>query len=358
MLRTRRLSRQIMVGDVKIGGGAPISVQSMTKTDTRDVKRTLSQISELAEGGCEIVRVAVPDQEAAQALISLCRGTTVPLVADIHFDYRLALTTIKAGVAGLRLNPGNIGGPDRVREVALAAKERQIPIRIGVNAGSLEQGLLKRHGGISAAGMVESALKQAELLEDIGHTAIVLSLKASDVLLTVDAYRLVADKCDYPLHVGITEAGTVWRGTIRSAVGIGVLLHEGIGDTIRVSLTGSPIEEVRVGYEILQALGLRQRGPVVISCPTCGRCQIDVAKLAQTVEAAVIDLDVPLKIAVMGCAVNGPGEAAEADVGVAGGRGAGLIFRRGKIVRKVPEEQMAAALLAEIRAELGLKDTN
>lgn len=341
-----------MVGNIKVGGGAPISVQSMTNTDTRDIKSTLDQIAALSKAGCEIVRVAVPDHEAAEALVTLCRNTDVALVADIHFDYRLALASLKAGVAGLRLNPGNIGGPDRVREVALAAKAGQVPIRIGVNAGSLEPRILNKYGGITAAGMVESALDQAELLEQVGHKDIVLSLKASDVLLTIEAYRLVADRCEYPLHVGITEAGTIWRGTIRSAVGIGTLLQEGIGDTIRVSLTGDPVEEIRVGYEILRSLGLRQRGPTIISCPTCGRCQINLAKLAEEIEVAVADLETPLKIAIMGCAVNGPGEAREADVGIAGGRGSGLIFRRGKVVRKVPEDELVTALLAEIQTAL------
>ncbi|NMA55197.1 MAG: flavodoxin-dependent (E)-4-hydroxy-3-methylbut-2-enyl-diphosphate synthase [Firmicutes bacterium] len=352
MSRPRRISRQVMVGNIKVGGGAPISVQSMTNTDTRDIKSTLDQIAALSKAGCEIVRVAVPDHEAAEALVTLCRNTDVALVADIHFDYRLALASLKAGVAGLRLNPGNIGGPDRVREVALAAKAGQVPIRIGVNAGSLEPRILNKYGGITAAGMVESALDQAELLEQVGHKDIVLSLKASDVLLTIEAYRLVADRCEYPLHVGITEAGTIWRGTIRSAVGIGTLLQEGIGDTIRVSLTGDPVEEIRVGYEILRSLGLRQRGPTIISCPTCGRCQINLAKLAEEIEVAVADLETPLKIAIMGCAVNGPGEAREADVGIAGGRGSGLIFRRGKVVRKVPEDELVTALLAEIQTAL------
>jgi (E)-4-hydroxy-3-methylbut-2-enyl-diphosphate synthase len=349
VVRPRRNCRQVMVGNVLVGHGAPISVQSMTNTDTRDVKRTLYQISELADVGCEIVRVAVPDKEAAEALHYLCRSTPVPLVADIHFDYRLALLALEAGIAGLRINPGNIGDPDRVKKLALMAKEREVPIRIGVNAGSLDKKIQEEHGGITAEGMVKSALQQAVLLEDTGHSAIVLSLKASDIPLMIAAYRLAANKCDYPLHLGVTEAGTVGPGTIRSAVGLGVLLYEGIGDTIRVSLTGNPIEEVKAGYQILQSLNLRERGPVIISCPTCGRCQIDLIKLTQEVEKAVSSLKVPLRIAVMGCAVNGPGEAAGADFGVAGGRGSGLLFRRGKIVRKVPEEQLASALLEEIR---------
>jgi (E)-4-hydroxy-3-methylbut-2-enyl-diphosphate synthase len=321
----------------------------MTNTDTRDIKATLRQIEALKEAGCEIVRLAVPDEEAAGALKELCRRAPLPLVADIHFDYRLALAAIEAGVAGLRLNPGNIGGPERVRAVAKAAKERGIPIRIGVNAGSLEKSIREREGGVTPEGMVESALRQAALLEEEGHSAIVLSLKASDVPLTIRAYELAAARCDYPLHLGITEAGTPWRGTIRSAVGIGALLAQGIGDTIRVSLTGDPVEEVRVGYEILKALNLRQRGPVLISCPTCGRCQVDLIRLAQEVEKSLAGLEVPLKIAVMGCAVNGPGEAADADFGIAGGRGAGLIFRHGQIAKKVPEAELVSALLGEIK---------
>ncbi|HKM40136.1 MAG TPA: flavodoxin-dependent (E)-4-hydroxy-3-methylbut-2-enyl-diphosphate synthase, partial [bacterium] len=345
-------------GPVKIGGGSAISVQSMTKTDTRDIKGTSKQISALVDAGCELIRLAVPDLEAAQALATLCHNTSVPLIADIHFDYRLALAALKAGVAGLRLNPGNIGGPERVREVALAAKERQIPIRIGVNAGSLEPSIKERYGGINAAGMVESALNQAKLLEQVGHRDIILSLKSSNVLLTVDAYRMVADECDYPLHVGITEAGTVRRGTVRSAVGMGILLNEGIGDTIRVSLTSDPVEEVKVGYEILRSLELRQHGPDIIACPTCGRCEIDLDQLVKEIEAEVAHIKVPLKIAIMGCAVNGPGEAAEADVGVAGGRGAGLIFRRGQVIRKVPENELVEALLSEIEAELNQRTPN
>lgn len=349
VLKKRRYSRPVQVGSVTVGGLAPVSVQSMTNTDTRDVKATLRQIDALKEAGCEIVRLAVPDQEAAGALREICRRAPLPLVADIHFDYRLALAAIEAGVAGLRLNPGNIGGPERVRAVAKAAKERGIPIRIGVNAGSLEKSVREREGGVTPEGMVESALRQAALLEEEGHSAIVLSLKASDVPLTIRAYELAAERCDYPLHLGITEAGTPWRGTIRSAVGIGALLAQGIGDTIRVSLTGDPVEEVRVGYEILKALNLRQRGPVLISCPTCGRCQIDLIRLAEEVEKALAALELPLKIAVMGCAVNGPGEAADADFGLAGGRGGGLIFRQGQIVKKVPEAELVAALLGEIK---------
>jgi len=349
-MKKRRYSRPVQVGPVTVGGLAPVSVQSMTNTDTRDVKATERQIAALAAAGCEIVRVAVPDQEAAAALEELCRKAPVPLVADIHFDYRLALAALKAGVAGLRLNPGNIGGPERVRAVAQAARERGVPIRIGVNAGSLEKSLRERYGGVTPEGMVESALRQAALLEEEGQQAIILSLKASDVPLTMAAYKLAAERCTYPLHLGITEAGTPWRGTIRSAVGLGALLAEGIGDTIRVSLTGDPVEEVRVGYEILKALNLREHGPVLISCPTCGRCRIDLVRLAKEVERAVAGLALPLKIAVMGCAVNGPGEAAEADFGIAGGRGAGLIFRRGEIVRKVPEAELVPALLAEIEA--------
>ncbi|MGI6604182.1 MAG: flavodoxin-dependent (E)-4-hydroxy-3-methylbut-2-enyl-diphosphate synthase [Firmicutes bacterium] len=346
----RRASRSVKVGSVTIGGGAPISVQSMTNTDTRDAATTLRQVNELAAAGCEIVRVAVPDQEAAEALGQICRQAPVPIVADIHFDYRLALAALAAGAHGLRLNPGNIGGPERVQAVARAACERGVPIRVGVNAGSLEKAIREREGGVTASGMVESALAQARLLEEAGLSDIVISLKASDVPLTIAAYELAAERCDYPLHLGITEAGTPMRGTIRSAVGLGALLARGIGDTIRVSLTGDPVEEVQVGYEILKALNLRQRGPVLISCPTCGRCEVNLIGLAQQVEQAISGLDLPLKIAVMGCVVNGPGEAAEADFGVAGGRGRGLIFRQGQVVRNVTEEELVPALLAELEA--------
>lgn len=344
----RRKTRPVFIGKVQVGGGAPVSVQSMTKTDIRDAVATIEQIKQLALDGCEIIRVAVPDREAAAALPAILKETTIPLVADIHFDHRLALEAIKAGVAGLRINPGNIGGRDKVEEVVKAASERGIPIRIGVNAGSLEKEVVERYGGITAGAMAESALRHIDILEKLNFCDIKISLKASNVPLMVDAYRLLAAQVDYPFHIGVTEAGTLRSGTVKSAVGIGILLNEGIGDTIRVSLTGNPNHEVRVGYEILNALGLRRRGVELISCPTCGRTRIDLIRIAGEVEERLQGLDRPLKVAVMGCVVNGPGEAREADVGIAGGKGTGLIFRKGEIVRKVPEDRLVDELLKEI----------
>jgi len=345
----RRTSRPIQIGSVAVGGGAPVSVQSMTNTDTRDITATVGQIKGLEQVGCEIIRVAVPDAEAADALAGIKEQISIPLIADIHFDYRLALQAIAAGVDGLRLNPGNIGGVDRVKEVVAAARERTVPIRIGVNAGSLEKGLLAKYGRVTAEAMVESALGHVLILEKMNFEHIKISLKASDVPLMVDAYRLLAGKVGYPLHLGVTEAGTPYCGSIRSAVGIGTLLSEGIGDTIRVSLTGDPRLEVRAAFEILKALDLRKRGVEIISCPTCGRCQIDLVRVAETVEAAVQEIEKPIKVAIMGCVVNGPGEARQADVGIAGGRGVGILFRNGEIVRKIPESELVSALLAEIR---------
>ncbi|MCL6560857.1 MAG: flavodoxin-dependent (E)-4-hydroxy-3-methylbut-2-enyl-diphosphate synthase [Firmicutes bacterium] len=341
-------TRPVMVGSVQIGGGAPVVIQSMTNTDTRDAQATVAQINELAQAGCEVIRVAVPDQAAAVALPAIKASINIPLIADIHFDYRLALAALQAGVDGLRINPGNIGGKDKVREVVAAARERRVPIRIGVNAGSLEKELLKKYGGITADAMVESALNHIGLLEELDYREIKVSLKASHIPLMLEAYRKLAARVDYPLHVGVTEAGTVKSGTIKSAVGIGALLAQGIGDTIRVSLTGHPKHEVYVAWQILKALGLRQRGVELISCPTCGRTQIDLIKLAEQVEEKLAHIDKPIKVAVMGCAVNGPGEAREADVGIAGGRGMGLLFRHGKIVRQVPEEDLLAELMKEI----------
>jgi (E)-4-hydroxy-3-methylbut-2-enyl-diphosphate synthase len=343
------MTRQIRVGTVPVGGGAPVSVQSMTNTDTRDVAATLAQIRQLAAAGCEIVRCAVPDQAAAATLAAIRRDSPLPLIADIHFDYRLALAALAAGVDGLRLNPGNIGARWKVEEVVRACRERLVPIRIGVNAGSLEQELLERYGHPTAAAMVESALGHIRILEELNYRELKVSLKASAVRRTVAAYRLLAEQVDYPLHIGITEAGTTWAGTIKSAVGLGTLLHDGIGDTLRVSLTGDPVEEVKVGWEILKSLELRERGPVFVSCPTCGRCQIDLIPVAEEVERRLHDLPKKLTIAVMGCAVNGPGEAREADIGIAGGKGEGLLFRKGEIVRKVPADQMADVLVAEAR---------
>jgi len=342
-----RNSRQIKLGDFAIGGGAPVSVQSMCNTDTRDVSATLAQIDQLTESGCEIVRCAVPDQQAADCLGAIRQGCSIPLVADIHFDYKLALTAVEQGVDCLRLNPGNIGERWKIEEVVRACADRQVPIRIGVNAGSLEPELLRKYGYPTANAMVESALNHIAILEDLNFNEIKVSLKASDIRRTVEAYRLLAQKVDYPLHIGITEAGTTWSGTIKSAIGLGALLYDGIGDTLRVSLTGDPVEEVRVGFEILKSLELRERGPVFISCPTCGRCQIDLIHIAEEVEQRLKDLPQALTIAVMGCVVNGPGEAREADLGIAGGKGQGLLFCKGEVIRKVPQDQLADALIEE-----------
>jgi (E)-4-hydroxy-3-methylbut-2-enyl-diphosphate synthase len=345
---TRRQTRQIRVGPVKVGGDAPITVQSMTKTDTRDVQATLLQIWALEAAGCEIVRCAVPVREAAEKLGEIRRQIRIPLVADIHFNYKLALVALEQGVDGLRLNPGNIGGRRFVQEVVNVAKERRIPIRIGVNAGSLEKDLLARHGGPSAAGMVESALRHIRILEDCGYPEMKISLKASDPAMMIEAYRLLAGQVDYPFHLGVTEAGTPTVGTIKSAVGLGALLSEGIGDTIRVSLSADPVEEVRVGLEILKALGLRRGGLTFVACPSCGRADVDLVKLAREVEEEFKGLDEEIHIAVMGCEVNGPGEARAADIGVAGGRGIGLIFRQGEVIRKVPESEIVSAMREEV----------
>ncbi len=342
-----RISRQIKIGNVAIGGGAPVSVQSMCNTDTRNSLATLNQIEALHEGGCEIVRCAVPDAEAASSLKAICAKSPIPVIADIHFDYKLALGSLEAGVDGLRLNPGNIGERWKVEEVVSACAERRVPIRIGVNGGSLEKELLAKYGHPTSEAMVESALGHIRILEDLGYDQIKVSLKASDIRRTVEAYRLLAGQVDYPMHIGITEAGTTWSGTIKSAVGLGTLLYDGIGDTLRVSLTGDPVEEVRVGYEILKSLELRERGPVFVSCPTCGRCQVDLIPIAEEVERRLHDFPKKITVAVMGCVVNGPGEAREADVGIAGGKGQGLLFRHGEVVRKVPQEQLADALVEE-----------
>jgi (E)-4-hydroxy-3-methylbut-2-enyl-diphosphate synthase len=342
----RRVSKQINIGSVPVGGGAPIAVQSMTKTDTRDVKATVRQIKELANAGCEIIRCAVPDAQAAAALVDIKKQIRIPLVADIHFDYRLALAALKAGVDGLRLNPGNISEADKVEKVALAAKERAVPIRIGLNAGSLPKTNKKELS--VAEQMVAAALKEIKLLEDLDFDLIKISLKAFDVPTTVEAYRQIAEKIPYPLHIGITEAGTPRTGIVRSAVGIGTLLWLGIGDTIRVSLTAPPREEVAVGYEILKSLDLRQRGPVLVSCPTCGRTEADTAKLAEAVEKRLQKITKPIKVAVMGCVVNGPGEAKDADVGIACGKGKGVIFKKGEKVVVVEEKDFLEALMKEI----------
>lgn len=336
------------MGKVPVGGGAPVTVQSMTSTKTEDVDATVAQIRQLRAAGCDIVRVAVPNRKAVEALPQIREQTGMPVVADIHFDYRLALAAIDAGADKIRINPGNIGEKGRVRAVLERAAERQIPVRIGVNAGSLEKDLLAKYGSATAEAMVASALRHVELCEALGFRDLVLSLKASDVRTTVQAYRHIAREVNYPLHLGITEAGTLRSGAIRSAVGLGILLAEGIGDTIRVSLTADPTEEVRVGIEILRALGLRSVGVTVISCPTCGRAEVDLIPIAEEVERRLAGLTAPIHVAVMGCAVNGPGEARAADVGIACGRGAGLLFVRGEVIRKVPESEMVDALVDEV----------
>ncbi len=348
----RRMTRQIHIGPVAIGGGAPVSVQSMTNTKTTDTAATAAQIQALTKAGCDIVRLAVPDMEAAQNLGNIIQKVDVPLVADIHFDYRLALEAIRQGIAALRLNPGNIGGEENVRAVVRAAKEKHIPIRIGVNAGSLDKKLLEKYGEITAEALVESALQHVRILEAMDFHDMKISLKAHDVPLTLEAYRLMSKTVDYPLHLGITEAGTVRTGIIKSAVGIGALLAEGIGDTFRISLTGDPVAEVRVAREILKSLGLRDYGPTLISCPTCGRTSIDLPAIAERVEKKLVGIEKPIQVAVMGCVVNGPGEARGADVGIAGGNGEGLVFRKGEIIRKVPEDVLVEELFKEIDAIL------
>jgi (E)-4-hydroxy-3-methylbut-2-enyl-diphosphate synthase len=345
-MNPRRTSKPIKIGKVTIGGGAPIVVQSMAKTDTRDVRATIAQIRELEEVGCELVRVAVPDAEAARAILSIKKGISIPLVADIHFDYRLALMALEAGADGLRLNPGNIGEPEKVKKVALAAKERGVPIRIGLNAGSLPRTADPEL--TVAQRMVDAALQQIKLLESLDFDLIKVSLKAFDVPTTIEAYQSIAEKMPYPLHLGITEAGTPRRGVIRSAVGIGTLLYMGIGDTIRVSLSAHPREEVIAGYEILKSLNLRQHGPILVSCPSCGRADVDIVKLAEEVEKRLAKIAKPIRVAVMGCEVNGPGEARDADVGIACGKGRGVIFKKGKKVGVVAEKDFLTALMREV----------
>jgi (E)-4-hydroxy-3-methylbut-2-enyl-diphosphate synthase len=346
----RHSTRRIVLGGLPIGQGATITVQSMTNTPTQDVAATVAQIQRLEAAGCEIVRVAVPDEAAARAIADIKAQIKIPLIADIHFDHRLAVLAAQSGADGLRINPGNIGGRDKIRKVVDAAKQRGLPIRIGVNAGSLEKELLKTHGGATAQAMVESAMRHVALLEAFDFDQIKLSIKASDVPRTVAAYRLLADRTDYPLHLGVTEAGSLYAGTVKSALGIGMLLAEGIGDTLRVSLTRDPVEEVRVGFEILKALCIRQHGAEIISCPTCGRCGFDLFGVVEEVEKALLTRPLPVKLAIMGCVVNGPGEAKEADIGIAGGAGQGILFRRGRVIRKVPQEQLVASLLEEVEA--------
>ncbi len=342
----RRKSKQIWIGDIKIGGGAPVIVQSMANTDTRDVKATIRQIKELEEYDCEIIRVAVPDMEAAQSLKKIKKGIKTPLVADIHFDYRLALAALEAGVDGFRLNPGNIGDHEQIKKVVLAAKERSVPIRIGVNAGSLPKVQSTKKSVVNR--MVDAAVEQIDLLESLDFDLIKVSLKAFDVPTTIAAYKAIAEKIPYPLHIGITEAGTPRTGIIRSSVGIGTLLYLGIGDTIRVSLTAPPREEVIAGYEILKSLNLRKHGPVLVSCPTCGRTEVDIIKLAQQVETELHRIKKPIKVAVMGCVVNGPGEARDADVGIACGKSRGVLFRKGKKIGVIEEKDFLMALMGEV----------
>lgn len=344
----RKLTKEIKIGNVIIGGNHPIAIQSMTNTDTKDVKSTIEQIIMLENEGCDIIRVAVPDEESAKAIKIIKNNINIPLVADIHFDYKLAIKAIEYGADKIRINPGNIGSSEKIKNVVEAAKDKNIPIRIGVNSGSLEKEMLYKYGGITAEAIVESALKNVLLLENLGFNNIVISLKTTNVPLTVNAYKLMSEKVNYPLHLGITEAGTIQTGTIKSAIGIGILLYMGIGDTIRISLTGDPAEEVKVGRQILKSLGLLNEGVELISCPTCGRTKINLIDLAKKVEEKTKSIKKHIKIAVMGCAVNGPGEAKEADIGIAGGNGEGLIFKHGQVYKKVKEEKLLDELMIEI----------
>src|SRR5581483_1683174 len=345
-----RQTRQITIGNIKVGGGAPITVQSMTKTDTRDIPATVAQIKELEKAGCDIIRLAVPDMESAKSLGIIKRQVNIPIVSDIHFDYRLALEAINQGVDALRINPGNIGSKPRIKAVVDAAKGRRIPIRIGVNSGSLEKEILRQYGSPTAEALAESAFKHVRILEDLDFRDIKISVKSTDVMTMIGAYRIIAEKTDYPLHLGVTEAGTIKMGTIKSAIGIGTLLAEGIGDTIRVSLTGDPVQEVYAGIDILRSLGIRKNGVEIISCPGCGRLEIDLMRLVDDVEERVrkFHFDKPLKVAILGCVVNGPGEATEADLGIAGGRGKGMLYREGKLIKSVKEEEIVDALIEEI----------
>ena len=333
---------------MKIGGMAPISVQSMTNTFTQDIASTVSQIKGLEKAGCEIIRVAVPDEEAADAISLIKKKISIPIIADIHFDFRLAIASARAGADGLRINPGNIGSVKKVKAVVECAKEVNIPIRIGVNSGSLEKDILKKYNGVTAEAMVESAVRNIELLKSLDFHQIKVSIKASDVHRTLEAYRLLSSKTDLPLHVGVTEAGALFSGIVKSSLGIGMLLAEGIGDTLRVSLTRDPVEEVRVGFEILKALNIRRRGPEIISCPTCGRCKIDLFDIVERVDKVLLTSTLDIKIAIMGCVVNGPGEAREADIGIAGGDGKGILFKKGKVLKKFPQEKLVEVLLEEV----------
>ena len=344
----RKITKTVKIGSRVIGGGNPILIQSMTNTRTEDIKATVAQIKQLCDAGCEIIRCSVPTMEAAKALEEIKKQVELPVVADIHFVYRLAIAAIEHGADKIRINPGNIGSADRVQAVVDAAKERGIPIRVGVNSGSLEKELIEKYHGVTAEGIVESALGQVRIIEDMGYDNLVISIKSSDVLMCVRAHELISAQTDYPLHVGITEAGTIISGNIKSSIGLGLILHQGIGDTIRVSLTGAPLEEVKSAKLILRTLGLRKGGIEVVSCPTCGRTNIDLIGLANQVEDMVEDIPLDLKVAVMGCVVNGPGEAKEADIGIAGGRGEGLLIRRGEVIKKLPEEELLPALREEL----------
>lgn len=345
---TRNETKKIRIGDRTIGGGSPVAIQSMTNTRTEDVEATVAQIQKLEQAGCEIIRCAVPTMEAAEAFAKIKKQIHIPLVADIHFDYRLAVAAIENGADKIRINPGNIGGEERVRAVVEKAKEAHVPIRVGVNSGSLEKHLVEKYGGVTAEGLVESAMEKVHMIEDMGYDQLVVSIKSSDVLMCVRAHELIAEQCLYPLHVGITESGTLLAGNIKSSIGLGLILHQGIGDTIRVSLTGDPAEEIKSAKLILKTLGLRKGGIEVVSCPTCGRTKIDLIGLANQVEAMVADIPLDLKVAVMGCVVNGPGEAKEADIGIAGGIGEGLLIKKGEIVKKVKEEELLETLRQEL----------
>ncbi len=344
----RQHTKTVQIGQVQIGGGAPIAIQSMTNTRTEDVAATVAQILRLEQAGCEIIRSTVPTLEAAQAIREIKKQIHIPLVADIHFDYKMAIAAMENGADKIRINPGNIGSKDKVKAVVDVARERNIPIRVGVNSGSLEKALLEKYGGVTAEGIVESALDKVHIIEELGYDNLVISIKSSDVLMCVEAHEILAAQTRYPLHVGITESGTVQSGNIKSAIGLGIILRQGIGDTIRVSLTGDPVEEVKSAKLILRTLGLRQGGIEVVSCPTCGRTKIDLIGLATQVEKLVEDYPLDIKVAVMGCAVNGPGEAKEADIGIAGGDGEGLLIKKGEIVRKLPEGELLAALRDEL----------
>ena len=345
----RQKAKEIRIGDVIIGGEHPVAIQSMTNTKTEDVKGTVEQILRLEAAGCEIVRCTVPTQEAARALKEIKRSIHIPLVADIHFDYRMAIAAIENGADKIRINPGNIGAAERLRAVLDKAKEYDVPIRVGVNSGSLEKSLLEKYGGVTADGIVESALDKVRMIEDMDYDNLVVSIKSSDVMMCVKAHEMIAEKCPYPLHVGITEAGTVYSGNIKSSIGLGIILYEGIGNTIRVSLTGDPVEEIRSAKLILKTLGLRKGGIEVVSCPTCGRTQIDLIGLADQVESMVQEFPLDIKVAVMGCVVNGPGEAKEADIGIAGGKGEGLLIKKGTIVKKVKEDELLETLRQELQ---------